>query len=43
MTSNLGFNVTLISDATATFNSIGYDGIMRDAEEMHKVNLTCVD
>ena len=32
MASNLGFNVTLISDATAAFDKIGYDGNRYSAE-----------
>ena len=43
MAGNLGFDVKLISDATATFNRMGYDGIMRDAEEMHRINLTSLN
>ncbi|MFC7391447.1 cysteine hydrolase family protein [Scopulibacillus cellulosilyticus] len=39
MASNLGFNVYLISDATATFDKVGFDGTHYAAEELHKVNL----
>jgi len=43
MASNLGFNVKLISDATATFERMGYDGVLYDAEEIHKINLTSLN
>lgn len=43
MAANLGFNVTLISDATATFNREGYDGILYSADEMHRVNLASLN
>lgn len=39
MAANLGFTVTLVSDATATFERIGYDGVHYSAEEIHKINL----
>ena len=32
MASNLGFNVILVSDATAAFDKIGYDGNAYSAE-----------
>lgn len=40
MAANLGFNVTLISDATATFDRKGYDGVLYLADDIHKINLT---
>lgn len=43
MAGNFGFDVKLISDATATFNRMGCDGVMREAEEMHRVNLTSLN
>lgn len=43
MAANLGFNVTLISDATATFERTGPDGIHYSAEQMHGVNLASLD
>jgi nicotinamidase-related amidase len=39
MAANLGFAVTLIADATATFARRGYDGVDYSAEEIHKLNL----
>jgi nicotinamidase-related amidase len=39
MAANLGFKVTLISDATATFDREGYDGAMYSADDIHKINL----
>ncbi|MBM7646211.1 nicotinamidase-related amidase [Scopulibacillus daqui] len=39
MARNLGFNVYVISDATATFDKVGFDGARYPAEEVHKVNL----
>ena len=43
MASNLGFRVTLISDATATFERQGYDGILYSADDIHKINLVSLD
>ncbi len=43
MASDLGFNVTLISDATAAFGRRGYDGTWYSAEDIHKVNLVSLD
>ncbi|MBT7071174.1 MAG: cysteine hydrolase [Anaerolineae bacterium] len=40
MAGNLGFNVWLVSDATATFSKTGPDGKEYSAEEIHAVNLT---
>ncbi|MEM9868386.1 MAG: cysteine hydrolase family protein [Bacteroidota bacterium] len=39
MASNLGFNVTLISDATAAFSKKGIDGEPISAEMVHKIEL----
>jgi nicotinamidase-related amidase len=39
MAADLGFNVTLISDATATFEREGYDGALYSADDIHKINL----
>lgn len=39
MAANLGFEVILISDATACFNGCGADGKAYDAELMHQVSL----
>jgi len=39
MAANLGFHVTLISDATAAFDKIGYDGIRYSAEVIHQTEL----
>lgn len=43
MAANLGFNVTLISDATATFDREGYDGVLYSADEIHRVNLVSLN
>lgn len=39
MAANLGFNTTLISDATAAFNKTGIDGENYSAELAHKIAL----
>jgi nicotinamidase-related amidase len=39
MAANLGFEVTLVEDATATFERVGPDGTHYSAEAMHAVNL----
>lgn len=39
MAGNLGFNVTLISDATAAFDRAGVDGQHFSAEEIHQIHL----
>jgi len=41
--SDLGFDVTLISDATAAFERIGYDGVHYTGDEIHRVNLVSLD
>ncbi len=43
MAANLGFDVTLISDATATFERTGYDGVQFSAEDIHKINLVSLN
>lgn len=43
MAGNLGFNVTLVSDATATFNRIGIDGTEYSADEIHTIHLTSLN
>ena len=43
MAADLGFNVTLISDATAAHERKGYDGILYSAEDIHKINLVSLD
>ena len=39
MAANLGFEVVLVKDATATFERIGHDGKHYSAEEIHNVTL----
>jgi nicotinamidase-related amidase len=39
MAGNLGFRVTLVSDATATFERTGPDGAHHSAEQMHQLAL----
>jgi nicotinamidase-related amidase len=43
MAANLGFKVTLISDATATFDRKGKNGALYSADEIHKINLVSLD
>lgn len=43
MAGNLGFDVTLVSDATATFERDGPDGRHYSAEEMHGAALASLD
>ena len=43
MASDLGFQVTLVSDATAAFERVGYDGVHYTADEIHRVNLVSLD
>ena len=43
MASDLGFNVTLVSDATAAFERVGYDGVHYSGEDIHRVNLVSLD
>jgi nicotinamidase-related amidase len=39
MAANLGFDCTVISDATATFDRTGYDGVIYPADLVRAVNL----
>ena len=39
MAGNLGFNVTIVADATAAFEKNGYDGRHYTADEVHNVEL----
>jgi nicotinamidase-related amidase len=43
MAGNLGFNVTLVSDATATFDRKGEDGIHYSADQIHKIHLASLN
>ena len=43
MAGNLGFNVTLISDATATFDRVGHDGVNYTAEDIHTIHLASLN
>lgn len=43
MAANLGFDVTLIADATATFAREGHDGVLYSAEEIHNISLASLN
>ena len=43
MATNLGFKVTLIPGATATFNREGYDGTRYSAADIHEINLVSLN
>ena len=43
MASDLGFDVTLIADATAAHERIAYDGIHYSAEQIHQLSLVALD
>ncbi len=43
MASNLGFNVTLVSDATATFDRTSFDGRYFSAEQIHHIHLASLN
>ena len=43
MAANLEFNVTLIADATATFDRKGHDGVLYSADEIHQINLASLN
>ena len=43
MASDLGFEVTLINDASAAFGRLGYDGKHYSGEQIHRVNLVSLD
>ena len=40
---DLGFDVTLVADASAAFGRRGYDGKYYSAEQIHRVNLVSLD
>lgn len=39
MTGNFGFEIYVVSDATATFDRKGYDAQWYSAEDMHNISL----
>jgi len=43
MAGNLGFEVTLVSDATATFDRPGHDGTEYLADDIHKIHLASLN
>jgi nicotinamidase-related amidase len=43
MAGDLGFDVILISDATAAFERRGHDGVLYTADDVHNINLVSVD
>ena len=43
MAADLGFDVTLVLDATAAFEREGYDGVLYSGDEIHRVNLVSLD
>ncbi|MEA9355972.1 cysteine hydrolase family protein [Bacteriovorax sp. PP10] len=43
MASNLGFDVLIAHDATATFDRIGIDGAIHPAELVHQISLASLD
>ncbi|MEO1573966.1 MAG: cysteine hydrolase family protein [Pseudomonadota bacterium] len=43
MAGNLGFDVTLVSDATATFDRTGPDGVHHTADAIHQVHLASLN
>lgn len=43
MAGNLGFEVMLISDATATFNRVGIDGTEYSADDIHAIHLASLN
>lgn len=43
MAGNLGFDVTLVSDATATFDRKGETGIHYSADQIHKIHLASLN
>ena len=43
MASDLGFDVSLMADATATHERTGYDGTLYTADEMHQINLASLN
>ena len=43
MAGNLGFDVILVSDATATFDRNGHDGVHYSADEIHAIHLASLN
>ena len=43
MAGNLGFSVTLVSDATATFDRKGHDGVQHSANDIHEIHLASLN
>ena len=43
MAGNLGFDVSLVSDATATFDKKGIDGKIYSADEIHAIHLASLN
>jgi len=43
MAGNLGYRVTLVSDATAAYERMGVDGRLYSPDEVHQVNLACLN
>ncbi len=43
MAANLGYDVTVVSDATAAFDAAGPDGERYDAETMHRTALASLN
>ena len=43
MAGNLGFGVTLVSDATATFDRRGHDGVHHTADDIHEIHLASLN
>ena len=43
MAGNFGFDVTLVSDASATFDRKGEDGVHYSAEQIHKIHLASLN
>ncbi|MEM7255253.1 MAG: cysteine hydrolase family protein [Pseudomonadota bacterium] len=43
MAANLGFQVTLVSDATAAFEKVGDDGVTYPASLVHAINLASLE
>lgn len=41
--SDLGYTVTVVSDATAAFERLGHDGVLHPAEDVHRVNLASLN
>jgi nicotinamidase-related amidase len=39
MAGNLGFNTYLVSDATATFDRVGPDGVTYKADDIHRMTM----